>query len=81
MPDHTLGARITEAGTIDCVLKTSGHALIDPVICFSLMAPGDVISGGRLIESCGSFYAVQLDGTLSPDTPLTFSVVPLGRRK
>ncbi|NRA98763.1 MAG: family 20 glycosylhydrolase [Rhodobacteraceae bacterium] len=74
MPDHTLDARITETGTIDCVLKTSGHALIDPVICFSLMAPGDVISGGRLIEGCGSFYAVQLDGTLSPDTPLAFSV-------
>ncbi len=48
--------------------------IINPVLCFSLLAPAQLISGGELIESTGGFSAVQLNGELSIDNPLSFIV-------
>ena len=44
---------------IHCTL-TSQKNIEHPVFCFSLMAPPDVVSGGTLIHSDGSYGEVQL---------------------
>lgn len=74
MANHCLNARITETGSIACILETSGPELVAPVICFSLMAPGTDVGGGDIVETCGSFHAVRLRGTLTPDRPLGFEI-------
>ena len=50
---------ILKDGNIRCTL-ISAQKLVDPVFCFSLMAPGSVITGGRVIRRVGGFHEVQL---------------------
>ncbi|WP_373355967.1 beta-N-acetylhexosaminidase [Pseudoroseicyclus sp. CXY001] len=64
MPDFT--ARI-DADTIRCEI-TASEPLAAPVFCFSLMAPGAVVSGGTLIRSLGSWCEVALPD-LAPGRP------------
>ena len=48
---------ILHDGGIRCTL-TSAQKLVDPVFCFSLMAPGSVIAGGLMIRRVGGFHEV-----------------------
>lgn len=78
MTDQTgyrLGSTVSPAGRLICRL-TSEHpdALIDPVLCFSLLIPGEVISGGTLLEATGGFHAIRLWGRLSAQCPLEFEI-------
>ena len=70
----SLDAEISTTGTILCRLSTAGPTLTNPVICFSLHVPPDVLSGGTLLEFLGGFGAVKLDGTLSHANPLDFEL-------
>ena len=59
-PDMTFSFdAILKDGGIRCTL-TSAQKLLDPVFCFSLMAPGSVSAGGLMIRRVGGFHEVQL---------------------
>ncbi|PIE06581.1 MAG: glycosyl hydrolase [Rhodobacterales bacterium] len=62
---------------IHCTI-TVGEALSRPVFCFSLMAPGEVISGGKPVGSLGGHLQVALPD-LVPGRP--HEVVVAYRRK
>ncbi len=66
MTDCTFTAHI-DGATIACTL-TPGRAIAAPVLCFSLMAPPAVLSGGTLIRSVGGYGEVQLPDLIAGQT-------------
>ena len=70
-----LSAVIEDKTFLRCTLSSSqDDPIIDPVICFSMMVPATVVSGGEKIESLGGFLAIRLNGVLEPNSPLAFVV-------
>ncbi|MEM8787868.1 MAG: beta-N-acetylhexosaminidase [Pseudomonadota bacterium] len=76
-----LEAAITADGRIACTLLAGGITpLADPVLGLSLMAPGEVVAGGKFVASTGGFLKLRLDGVLSDGAPLRFTLAYRGYR-
>ena len=70
-----LDARIAADGAMPCTLRMTGRDKVDrPRLCLSLMAPGEIRSGGRVIWGSGGFVELELTRTLSADQPLGFTL-------
>lgn len=75
MSPYHLESRIEDALRIHCVLSSTAESdLHDPILCFSLQAPGVIRSGGTKLEGLGGFTVVRLEGILRKGSPLQFEL-------
>jgi hexosaminidase len=71
---YHLTSVIEDENRIRCQLTTQGDAIPNPILCFSVLVPAVVIAGAKKIEGLGGFTALELTGTLSADSPLSFTI-------